>query len=106
VTFVYIYQTGSSIISYQFLSQLIGKSSIYLNSKNMDVISKIWGIITLLLAVVCLIPFLGWGNWGVIVLAVVGIILSVFSTKKGGLYLNIIALVLAFFRLIIGGGIF
>jgi Ca-activated chloride channel homolog len=28
VTFVYIYQTGSCIISYQFLSQLIGKSSI------------------------------------------------------------------------------
>jgi uncharacterized surface protein with fasciclin (FAS1) repeats len=27
VTFVYIYQTGSCIISYQFLSQLIGKSS-------------------------------------------------------------------------------
>jgi hypothetical protein len=33
VTFVYIYQTGSCIISYQFLSQLIGKSSSIENFK-------------------------------------------------------------------------
>lgn len=71
----------------------------------MNFISLVWGIITLLLALICLIPFLGWGNWGVIVLAIIGAIIGAFSSKKGGLYLNVIALLLAFFRLLFGGGI-
>lgn len=71
----------------------------------MNFISLAWGIITLILALICMIPFLGWGNWGVIILAVIGTIIGAFSAKKGGMYLNIIALLLAFFRLIFGGGI-
>ncbi|MBS1635894.1 MAG: hypothetical protein U0W65_11605 [Bacteroidia bacterium] len=71
----------------------------------MNLLSKIWGIITLFLAIICLIPFLGWGNWGVIILAIIGTIIGAFSAKKSGMYLNIVALLLAFFRLIFGGGI-
>ena len=71
----------------------------------MNFISLAWGVITLILALICMIPFLGWGNWGVIILAVIGAIIGAFSAKKGGMYLNIIALLLAFFRLIFGGGI-
>jgi F0F1-type ATP synthase assembly protein I len=48
---------------------------------------------------------LGWGNWFVIALALIGIIIGVFSSRKSGMYLNIVALMLALFRLIIGGGI-
>ncbi|GEO06189.1 hypothetical protein AAE02nite_38530 [Adhaeribacter aerolatus] len=66
--------------------------------------SVLWGIITLLLAVISFIPLLGWGNWFVIPLAVVGAIIGAFSSKRSGLYLNIIALLLAMFRLMIGGG--
>lgn len=69
-------------------------------------ISAIWGIIALLLAMVAFIPFLGWGNWFIIPIAVVGAIIGAFSTKKTGMWLNIIALLLAFFRLSLGGGIF
>ena len=71
----------------------------------LNVISLLWGIFTLLLALICLIPFLGWGNWGVIVLAVIGIIVGAFSARKGGMYLNIVALIIAFFRLLFGGGV-
>ena len=71
----------------------------------LNFISTLWGIATLLFAIVCLFPFLGWGNWFVIISAVIGIIISAFSEKRGGMILNIVALILAFFRLIIGGGI-
>lgn len=71
----------------------------------LNFIATLWGIVTLLFAVICLFPFLGWGNWLVILFAIVGIILSAFSAKKNGMYLNVIALLLAFFRLIMGGGI-
>ena len=71
----------------------------------LNFISVIWGIITLLLAMVAFIPLLGWGNWFIIPIAVVGAIIGAFSTKKTGMWLNIIALLLAFFRLSLGGGI-
>lgn len=71
----------------------------------MNILSTIWGIGTLLLALIFMIPFLGWLNWLIIPVAVIGIIMGAFSDRKGGMYLNIVALILAFFRLIIGGGI-
>jgi hypothetical protein len=71
----------------------------------LNVIATVWGIVTLLFAVICLFPFLGWGNWLVILMAIVGIIISAFSEKRNGMTVNIVALILAFFRLIMGGGI-
>lgn len=68
-------------------------------------LSTIWGIVTLLFAIICLFPLLGWGNWFVIVFAVIGIIIGAFSDKRNGMTLNIVALIIALFRLIIGGGI-
>jgi hypothetical protein len=72
----------------------------------LSVISKIWGVITLIFATICLFPFLGWANWGVILFAIIGTILGALSSTKGGMYMSIVALVIAFFRLIIGGGLF
>ena len=72
----------------------------------LNLISLIWGIITLCIAIVFLFPLLGWGNWFVIPLAVAGIIIGAFSSKKGGMYLNLVALLIALFRLSLGGGIF
>lgn len=68
-------------------------------------ISTFWGIVTLISALICLIPLLGWGNWIVIPMAIIGVIIGAISSKKSGMYLNIVALLLAFFRLIFGGGI-
>lgn len=68
-------------------------------------VTRAWGIVVLLLALICLLPMLGWSNWFVIVLAIIGIIGSAFTEKRNGMILNIIALILALFRLIIGGGV-
>ncbi|MFN8436265.1 MAG: hypothetical protein U0V72_01405 [Cytophagales bacterium] len=68
-------------------------------------IAKAWGVVTLICAVICLLPFLGWGNWLIIIMAIVGCIISAFSEGRNGMMLNIVALILAFFRLIVGGGI-
>jgi hypothetical protein len=70
-----------------------------------NAVSLIWGVVTLCLAVICLIPFLGWGNWFVIPMALIGIVIGALSARRGGMILNIVALILAFFRLIFGGGI-
>ena len=70
-----------------------------------NLLSLIWGIVTLCLAVICLIPFLGWGNWFVIPLALIGVVIGAFASKKGGMIINIVALILACFRLLFGGGI-
>ena len=68
-------------------------------------IGRIWGATSILFALVCLIPFLGWGNWLVIVFAIVGCIISAFSEGSKGLLLNVIALIIASLRLMLGGGI-
>ena len=68
--------------------------------------SKTWGIITLLFAVVGLIPLFGWLNWFIIIFAVIGVIISAMSETKSGLWLNVAAIIIACFRLLIGGGLF
>ena len=61
------------------------------------------------------IPFLGWMNWGVIPVAIIGLILSIIAVataknNKGmaiaGLVMCPIAIIVGAFRLFIGGGIF
>jgi len=71
----------------------------------MNVASKIVGIIALLLMIVGLIPFLGWINWLVIILAIIGLILGAFGKNNGGMILNGIVLIVSALRLIVGGGI-
>ncbi|GAA4387420.1 hypothetical protein [Hymenobacter koreensis] len=71
----------------------------------MNVISTIWGVVVLLLTILALFPFLGWANWFILVLAVIGVIIGAFGKQKTGLILNGIAIVIASIRLIIGGGI-
>lgn len=71
----------------------------------MNILSTIWGIVTLLLAVLALFPLLGWANWFIIVLAVIGLIIGAFGERKTGMVLNGVAILIACFRLFIGGGI-
>ncbi|SFP81180.1 hypothetical protein [Hymenobacter arizonensis] len=72
----------------------------------MNIISTLWGIVALLLAVLALFPFLGWANWFILVFAVIGLIIGAFGQRKTGMTLNGIAILIACFRLFIGGGIF
>lgn len=70
----------------------------------MYLISKIIGIIALLIMIVGLFPLLGWLNWIVIPIAEIGLLVGAFSKYTGGVTLNGTVLVVAMIRLFIGGG--
>lgn len=79
----------------------------------MQILSLVWGILSILGLGVAFIPCFGWMNWMNIPFAIVGLIISI--TAKGqapnsgaalaGVILNGIAIGLGVFRLIAGGGI-
>lgn len=81
----------------------------------MGLLSLLWGIFALLWMLLAFIPLLGWGNWFMIPFAVVGVIVAAIGIaittpgKRGraktGLVLNILAIAIGAFRLLIGGGI-
>lgn len=60
-------------------------------------------IIPLLLA---LLPFFGWMNWFLLPLPVVGLIVGSLSSGKAGRNLNLVVLVVAIVRLMLGHGLF
>jgi len=70
-----------------------------------NVISLIIGFVALILAVVAFIPLLGWANWLIIPLAVIGAGLGLMSKGTAGRNLNLFVIVVGVFRLILGGGI-
>ena len=81
----------------------------------MGLISVIWGIVALLWMLLAFIPLLGWGNWFMIPFAAVGAIIAgiglLFTRSanngraKAGLILNGIVIVVAVWRLGLGGGV-
>ncbi len=71
----------------------------------MNVVSKIIGIIALIIMLFGLIPLFGMLNWIVIPIALLGLIIGIFSKNTGGLTLNGIVLIVSALRLIVGGGI-
>lgn len=64
------------------------------------------GAVALVLAVFAFLPLLGWANWFIIPLAVVGLALGVLSTENSGRNLNVVVIVIGVLRLMIGGGLF
>ena len=81
----------------------------------MGLTSVVWGAIALLWMALSLIPLLGWGNWFMIPFAAVGAIIAAIgllftrSANNGraqaGLILNGIVIVVAVWRLGLGGGL-
>ena len=81
----------------------------------MGLISLLWGIVAMLWMLVALIPLLGWGNWFLIPFAAVGAIIAAIGIAltrtenrgraKAGLVINIIVIIVAMWRLGLGGGI-
>ena len=70
-----------------------------------NLLSLIIGVVALLLAVIAFIPLLGWANWLIIPLAVIGAGLGLMSNGTAGRNLNLFVIVVGVFRLILGGGI-
>ena len=71
----------------------------------LNFVSLIIGIIALVCAAVAFIPLLGWFNWLIIPLAVIGAGVGQISGGKSGRNLNLFVIVVGIIRLMLGGGI-
>lgn len=71
-----------------------------------NLISLLIGAVALVLALVAFIPLLGWANWFIIPLAVVGLAIGVNAPSKAGRNLNLVVIAVGALRLTLGGGIF
>jgi len=67
--------------------------------------SLIIGFVALIGALVAFLPLLGWLNWLIIPLAIVGAAVGLLSRRSAGRNLNLLVIVVGVVRLILGGGI-
>lgn len=72
----------------------------------LNLISLIIGAVALVFAVVAFLPLLGWANWLVVPLAILGAAIGVMSSGTAGRNLNIVVIVIGVVRLKLGGGVF
>ena len=72
----------------------------------LNLLSLICGIVALPLMLVALIPLLGWINYAVIFLTVIGAALGAVSDSNSGRNLNLIVLAIGGVRLWLGAGFF
>jgi len=70
-----------------------------------NVASLIIGFVALILAMIAFIPLLGWANWLIIPLAVIGAGVGMVSRSTSGRNLNLFVIVIGVVRLMLGGGI-
>jgi TRAP-type mannitol/chloroaromatic compound transport system permease small subunit len=71
----------------------------------LNITSIVIGVVGLLLAILALFPFLGWANWFLLPIPVIGLVVGVLSKETTGRNLNIVVLVIMIGRLMLGGGI-
>ena len=71
-----------------------------------NIASLIIGFVALICALIAFLPLLGWLNWLIIPLAIVGAAVGVLSRGTAGRNLNLLVIVMAIARLMLGGGIF
>ena len=71
----------------------------------LNLASILIGLATLAFGLVAFIPFLGWMNWLVIPLGIVGAAVGALSSSNGGRNLNIVLIIIFALRLMLGGGI-
>jgi len=72
----------------------------------LNIVSIFIGLIALILAIPAFIPLLGWANWLVIPIAIVGLALGAMSSSNAGRNLNIVVIAVGVVRLMLGGGFF
>ena len=71
----------------------------------LNVASLIIGIVALIFAVIAFLPLLGWANWLIIPLALIGAGVGMASSSNAGRNLNLFVVVVGVLRLMLGGGI-
>jgi uncharacterized membrane protein YjjP (DUF1212 family) len=70
-----------------------------------NIVSLIIGFVALALAAIAFLPLLGWANWLIIPLAVIGAAVGMISRGSAGRNLNLFVIVVGIVRLMMGGGI-
>lgn len=72
----------------------------------LNILSILIGLFAILFAIPGLVPLFGWINYLTILIAIVGLVIGMVSSKNTGRNLNIVILVVAVIRLSLGGGFF
>ena len=70
-----------------------------------NLVSLIIGFVALICALVAFLPFLGWANWLIIPLAIIGAGVGMVSRGNAGRNLNLFVIIIAVLRLMLGHGI-
>jgi hypothetical protein len=71
-----------------------------------NIASLIIGFVALICALVAFLPLLGWANWLIIPLAIIGAVVGMISRSTAGRNLNLLVIVIGIVRLMLGGGLF
>ncbi|HVF95130.1 MAG TPA: hypothetical protein VM900_12525 [Sphingomonas sp.] len=71
----------------------------------LNIVSLLIGLVTLVLGLVAFVPLLGWMNWLVIPIGIVGAAIGAMSSSNAGRNLNLVLIVIFALRLMLGGGI-
>lgn len=71
----------------------------------LNIVSILIGFVTLAAGLVAFVPFLGWLNWAVIPVGIVGAALGALSSSNTGRNFNLVLVVIFALRLMLGGGI-
>jgi hypothetical protein len=70
-----------------------------------NLVSLIIGFVALVCALIAFIPLLGWANWLIVPLAIIGAGIGMISRGTAGRNLNLFVIVIGIVRLMLGGGI-
>ena len=71
----------------------------------LNLVSLVIGAVAAILVVPAFLPLLGWVNWLVVPVAIVGLLFGLASGQTSGRNLNLIVIVIGVVRLMLGGGI-
>ncbi|MBT8427426.1 MAG: hypothetical protein KJO02_05290 [Erythrobacter sp.] len=71
----------------------------------LNLLSILFGIVSLVIVIPATIPLLGWANWFALPLIVIGVVIGQMSSSNGGRNFCLVVLLIAAIRLSIGGGI-
>ena len=71
----------------------------------LNLVSLVIGAVALVLAAVAFLPLLGWANWLIIPLAIIGAVVGMASRTTAGRNLNLFVILVGVVRLSLGGGI-
>lgn len=67
----------------------------------LNLVSLAVGGVSLILAILAFFPLLGWANWFILPLPIVGLVLGLFARGTGGRNLNLVVIAICVIRLMI-----